>query len=111
VHRHAAFVLERTCAHPRLQHLPLSAYPSDVRQHTARFDQMLLGALTRAGGMVEGRTPAIETMMAGQALCAAASRSLSPRVGGVCDAWRHLQMWPSLAALPRLYPLSATGRC
>jgi hypothetical protein len=27
------------------------------------------------------------------------------------DAWRHLQMWPSLVALPRLYPHSATDRC
>ena len=60
VHRHAAFILERTCAHPRLQHLLRSAYPSDVRQHATRFDQMLLAALTRAGGMVEGRTPAID---------------------------------------------------
>jgi hypothetical protein len=45
-----AFVLERTCTHPQPRHLLRSAYPSDVRQYAARFDQILLSALARADG-------------------------------------------------------------
>ena len=60
VKRHAAFVLERFCAHPKIAHLLRGAYPDDIRPHAARFDQMILTALARTGGMAAGRTKALQ---------------------------------------------------
>ena len=60
VKRHAAFVLERFCAHPKIAHLLRAAYPDDIRPHAVRFDQMIMTALARTGGMAAERAHAFQ---------------------------------------------------